>query len=217
MGDELGTMGVEESGDEGGIGVADLAWGRGGGGIDEFVAGDAMEDARAWENRGMGDADLGEEGDFGGAEERAWVEEEIALAGLFALVADKGLGGGGEDGHGGVVELDIFLGDDASRAVGDEGTGEDSGGFAVVEIEGRFLAGLDFSDDGEVGRGVIEGEGIAVHGGAAVGGEIGICSGWGVEDEAEGVVEGESGGRKRRGIFENQLASGGERNHGKKF
>jgi len=46
----LGTLGVEESGDEGGIGVADLAGGRGGGGVDEFVAGDAMEDARAWEN-----------------------------------------------------------------------------------------------------------------------------------------------------------------------
>jgi len=50
-----------------------------------------------------------------------------------------------------------------------------------------------------------------------VGGEIGICGGWGVEDEGEGVVEGEGSGGKRRGIFENQLASGGERNHGKKF
>ncbi len=101
--------------------------------------------------------------------------------------------------------MGVFDGDYTIRAVGDRGAGHDGHGFLIRDAASGGLAGGDFSDDFQLGRGFCDigaADGVAVHQAFVEGGIVAIGEDVLGEDVAVGLIEGELDDARgdRRGV-----------------
>ncbi len=130
-----------------------------------------MDDGRAGDDLGAGDAGACCDGECDGCDPGAGVQNGLAGAGVGALGVDAVAGGGGVDGEGDFGKPLVcgdccpFVTNDGVGAGGERGAGGDFGGLAGCDIDVGLGAGGDFPDDAEADAGNDIGgvEGVAVH------------------------------------------------------
>lgn len=204
---------LDEGGDEGAVGVADLAGTRLLRGGDELAAGGEVGDADQRGNFGPGDAEAGEERQIAGGQPGAIRQEEVAFAGVFTAPADVRGGIVEKRDHEIRFEADIFLHEHLGCAGRDGRAGEDTGALAGSNFASGRCTGLNFGDDTEFFRGIAGGDGIAVHGGAVEGGQILRGADILTQDAAGGIGQRHGAARKGVNFLGNERPGLGERKH----